>query len=297
MSAGDALRLGSGQAVTVVIVNYNAGPQLQQCLSSAAADLADVAWRAIVVDNASADRRALDQLPQRVALIRNEANRGFGAAVNQATRQDDAPLLWLLNPDSRVVAGAFSAMRMTLERHKDCAVVAPQLLNSDGTTQESARGEPTAWTGVFGRHGLLTRWFPNAGAARRNLRARDLVASTTESAEIDWAMGASLLIRREIFDRVRGFDERFFLYWEDADLCRRIRDLGYTVRFVPRAHVVHAGAASSRTARRLATRAFHRSAYLYFSTHTVPSPWHPARWLAWITLSVRSWWRAYVSRA
>ena len=297
MSAGDVLRQGSGPGVTVVIVNFNAGPHLRECLAGASADLPDVAWRAIVVDNASADRSALDDLPPRVTVIRNDTNRGFGAAVNQAARQDDAPLLWLLNPDSRVVAGAFNAMRMTLDAHPECAVVAPQLLNSDGTTQESARGEPTAWTGIFGRHGLLTRFFPNAAAARRNLRARDLVASGVQSAEIDWAMGASLLIRREIFDRVRGFDERFFLYWEDADLCRRIRDLGCSVRFVPRAHVVHAGAASSRTARRLATRAFHRSAYLYFSTHTVPSPWHPARWLAWIALSVRSWWRSYVARA
>jgi GT2 family glycosyltransferase len=222
-------------------------------------------------------------------------NVGFGAAANQAATRTNAPLLWLVNPDAVVKPGAFVALRETLAADSSCAIAAPQLLNLDGTTQESARGEPTAWTGLFGRHGLLTKWFPDAAGARRNLRARDLVASGVESSAIDWAMGACLLIRRDVFDRVGGFDERFFLYWEDADLCRRIRDLGFVIRYVPRARVVHAGAASSRTVRRFAIRAFHRSAYLYYATHTVRSRWHPARPLAWIALTVRGWWRSGAS--
>jgi hypothetical protein len=286
--------------VTIVIVNFNSGAHLDACLASVSAQLREVDWTAIVVDNASNDGSAqrLEREPRdRVRLIRNDANRGFGAAVNQAARAHRAPLLWLLNPDCRLEPGAFEALRETLERHPECAIAAPRLLNEDGTTQESARGEPTAWTGLFGRHGLLTKFFPSAAAARRNLRAAQLVAAGVESAEIDWAMGASLLVLRETFDRVGGFDERFFLYWEDADLCRRIRNLGQTVRYVPRARVWHAGAGSSRSARRLASRAFHRSAYLYYTTHTVPSRWHPARGLAWIALRIRAWWRTTVSRA
>jgi len=232
----------------------------------------------------------------RVSLIRNTTNRGFGAAVNQAAARSPSPRLWLLNPDCRVRPGAFAALDETLSRYSNCAVAAPQLLNADGSTQESARGEPTAWTGLFGRHGLLTRFFPASSGARKNLRARALVDSGVESAEIDWAMGASLLIRRDAFDRVHGFDERYFLYWEDADLCRRLRDAGYTVRYVPRARVEHAGGASSGTARAMAGRAFHRSAYLYYATHTVPSRWHPARALAWIALTARAWWRVTVTR-
>jgi GT2 family glycosyltransferase len=285
-------------AVTVVIVDYNAGPHLERCVESVEADLAGLDWRAIVVDNASTDGSAATAAGRpRVTVLSNAINRGFGAAVNQAARDDHAPLLWLLNPDCRVIPGAFARMRETLERHEECAVTASQLLNEDGTTQESARGEPTALTGVFGRHGLLTRFFPGAAAARKNLRARELVQSGVESAVIDWAMGASLLIRRDVFDRVHGFDERYFLYWEDADLCRRIRALGYSVRYVPAARVEHLGAVSSKTSHRMATLAFHRSAYLYYATHTVPSRWHPIRWMAWLALSVRGWWRANVSRA
>ncbi len=287
-------------SVTIAIVTFNSGTQLDACLASIRAEMAGADWTAVVVDNASTDGSGA-RLPadgsQNVAVIRNSTNRGFGAAVNQAMQNRPAPLLWVLNPDCLVEPGAFAALRNTLEAHADCAIAAPQLLNSDGTTQESARGEPTAWTGLFGRHGLLTKLFPGASAARRNLRARDLVDSGVESAPIDWAMGACLLIRGDVFQRVRGFDERFFLYWEDADLCRRVRDLGYSVRYVPQARVTHAGGASSRTAHQFAVRAFHRGAYLYYATHTVPSPWHPARPLAWLALTLRAWWRSRVTRA
>ena len=278
--------------VAVIVVNFNAGDHLRACLGSLEAGLAGVTWRAIVVDNASTDGSAASLAPDpRVTLVQNRENRGFGAAVNEAARMTDASRLWLLNPDCRVEPGAFAALAAVLHRHPECAIAAPQLLEADGRVQSSARGEPDAWTGLFGRHGLMTRFFPESAAARRNLRARELVASGVESAVVDWVMGASMLIRRDAFELAGGFDERYFLYWEDADLCRRLRDRGYSTRYVPGAKVVHVGGASAAAAARLATREFHRSAYLYYSTHIVPSPWHPARWLALIGLTIRAWWR------
>jgi GT2 family glycosyltransferase len=104
-------------------------------------------------------------------------------------------------------------------------------------------------------------------------------------------MGAAMLVRAEPFEAVGGFDERYFLYWEDADLCHRLRDRGWSTRYVPRARVVHSGGASAKTGSREATRAFHRSAYLYYATHVVPSPWNPARWFARVALNARAWWR------
>src|SRR6185436_15786996 len=142
----------------------------------------------------------------------------------------------------------------TLDAHADCAIAAPRLLNADGSVQASARGNPTAWTGLFGRNTLLTKIFPSAAVARRNLPARDLVASGVESAPVDWVMGAAMLIRREMFTAAGGFDERFFLYWEDADLCRRLWQRGWSTRYVPRARVTHAGGASARSDSPLAIR-------------------------------------------
>ena len=280
-------------AVAVVIVNFNAGEHLRTAVESVAADLQAVAHQIFVVDNASSDGSAagIDTTPD-VTLIRNDTNRGFGAAVNQAAALTDARYLWLVNPDCRVLPGTFAQLAGTLARHDDCAVAAARLLNADGSVQASARGEPSAWTGLFGRHGLLTKVFPRSAEARRNLPAADLVEAGVESAVIDWAMGACLLIRRDRFEAVGGFDERYFLYWEDADLCRRLRSRGFATRYVPGAQVVHVGAISSATRPAFATREFHRSAYRYYATHVIPTPWHPARGFARVALAVRSWWRS-----
>lgn len=279
-------------AIALIVVNFNAGAHLRTCLEAAAADLGGRDWTATVIDNASADgsARGIEGMP-RVTVVVNPENRGFGAAVNQAAAMSGAPLLWLLNPDCVVEPGAVARLDAVLQAHADCAIAAPQLLNADGSIQASARGEPTAWTGLFGRHGLLAKLFPRSGPARRNLPAEDLSASHAGDAVVDWVMGAAMLIRRDAFDLVGGFDERYFLYWEDADLCRRLRNRGLTTRYVPAARVRHPGGVSAGTKQAFATRAFHRSAYLYYSTHLVPSPWHPARWFAKIALSVRAWWR------
>lgn len=291
--AGGSGAAGVRHDVAVVIVNFNAGEHLRACVESAAADLAGVPSAILVVDNASTDGSAetVAHLPG-VSLVRNASNRGFGAAVNQAAGLTDAGLLWLLNPDCRVRPGTFEHLAATLARHGACAIAAAQLLNADGSVQASARGEPSAWTGLFGRHGLLTKLFPRSTAARRNLPAADLVQAGVESAVVDWVMGACMLVRRDRFDEVHGFDERYFLYWEDADLCRRLRARGYETRYVPGAEVVHVGAVSSGTRSAFATREFHRSAYRYYATHIVPTPWHPARGLARVALALRSWWRS-----
>ena len=234
--------------VAVVIVNFNAGEHLRTCIESVAADLSLHSSDIIVVDNASSDGsdRLIDGMSG-VSLVRNERNRGFGAAVNQAVRLTSAPLIWLLNPDCEVVAGTFARLARTLVQHDTCAIAAARLLNADGSVQASARGEPSAWTGLFGRHGLMTKLFPRSALAKRNLRSEDLVQADVESAVVDWVMGACMLIRRDFFTEAGGFDERYFLYWEDADLCRRLRARGYDTRYVPGAHVVHVGAISSGT--------------------------------------------------
>ena len=278
--------------VAVIIVNFNTGDETVGCVASALMDLGAVPSEVLVVDNASTDGSA--QLlggDRTITLIANDTNRGFGAAINQAATMTPAPLLWILNPDCRVLPGAYRALLAILDHHSECAIAAPQLLNADGSVQASARGEPDAWTGLFGRHGLLTKFFPSSAAARRNLPAADLVASGVESAEVPWVMGAAMLVRREPFDRVGRFDERYFLYWEDADLCRRLRTAGFSTRYVPRARVRHPGGTSAKTASRLAIRAFHDSAYRYYSTHVVRSSGNPLRLFAKIALGLRARWR------
>jgi N-acetylglucosaminyl-diphospho-decaprenol L-rhamnosyltransferase len=281
------------KGIALIVVNFNAGTHLRSCLESAAADLGARAWSGIVIDNASTDgsARTVEGMPH-IRVVVNAANRGFGAAVNQAAAMTDAALLWLVNPDCSVQPGTTARLEAALAAHSDCAIAAPQLLNADGSVQASVRRAPTLWTGMFGRHSLLTRLFPGSSMARRELPAADLAAAAKDDVVVDWVMGAAMLIRREPFDAVGGFDERYFLYWEDADLCRRLRERGWTTRYVPSARVAHAGGVSAKTSHAFATRAFHRSAYLYYSTHVVRSPLHPLRWFAKAALAARSWWRA-----
>jgi GT2 family glycosyltransferase len=110
-----------------------------------------------------------------------------------------------------------------------------------------------------------------------------------ESLAVDWLSGACMLARVSALTSVGGFDERYFLYWEDADLCRRLRAAGHEVRYVPSATAVHRVGQSSRTARASSIRAFHESAYLYYATHVAPGALNPKRALARALLAARCW--------
>jgi len=280
-------------AVSVIIVNFNAGNHLEQCLASLVEHLNSVDWDALVVDNASTDGSDLKVagFGPRVRLMRNAENIGFGRAINQGMAATRGPEVLLLNPDARLLPGAVDLMQNVLRSHADCAVVGPTVVNEDGGIQGSARGDPDMLTGLFGRSTLLTRLFPGSAVARRNVVTAIEARPSESSVEVDWVSGACMFVRRAAFDQVGGFDARYFLYWEDADFCRRLRAMGSLTRYRPDARVVHTVGRSSRTAQRMAVRAFHESAYLYYSTHVTGSAWHPATWIAFVLLRARCWWR------
>jgi len=267
--------------ITVIIVNYNSGPHLAECLNSLDAGLAGFNWEGVVVDNASTDSSEMaaaqtEHGTRRVRLVRLASNTGFAAAANLGARTGTANRLLFINPDCVVAPGFVAPLLQELDTQSRPAAVAPCVFNEDGSPQGNARGDPTMITGLFGRSTLLSRVFPSSRVARRNVPMPESQAP----ASVDWVSGSCVLVRREAFEGIGGFDERYFLYWEDADLCRRLRNAGGTIRFRPDARVVHVGARSSRTAKSLAIRAFHRSAFLYYATYVAPSPWSARRWLA-----------------
>jgi GT2 family glycosyltransferase len=224
-----------------------------------------------------------------VTLVANAANVGFGRAVNQALARAGAPFVLIMNPDCRLEPGALTALEAELRREPQCAIAGPRILDPDGSVQGSARGDPDMFTGFFGRSAALRRLMPWLPASRRNV-VDVRVPAGAPSLAVDWLSGACLLARREAIVAEGGFDERYFLYWEDADLCRRLRTRGYEVRYVPGATAVHHVGLSSRTARAPSVRAFHDSAYLYYATHVAPGALNPKRLLARALLSLRCWW-------
>jgi hypothetical protein len=280
-------------ALAAVLVNYNAGNELRAALQSIATEWARERWEAAVVDNASSDGSAdiVHEFAPHVTLIRNTRNVGFGRGVNQGIAATTAPIVLIMNPDCRLSPGATEALREELLRHDRCAIVGPRVLDPDGAVQGSARGDPDMFTGLFGRTALLQRLLPRIAASRRNVITDAATGTATTSLVVDWVSGACMLARRDALQAVRGFDERYFLYWEDADLCRRLRAGGWHVRYVPRAAAVHQVGHSSRTARAASLRAFHQSAYLYYATHVAPGALNPKRPVARALLAARCWLR------
>ena len=277
--------------VSIIIVNWNSGGYLRANLDAIFAHMPPAGWEIAVVDNRSTDgseRCALERGPA-CRLIRSPRNLGFGAAVNQGVACTSGEFVLIMNPDCRIEAGAVETLAAVLEQESDCAIAAPRVLDPDGGVQGSARGDPNLLTGIFGRSSRLTRLLPRCAAARRNVCATAL-ADAGRVAQVDWVSGACMLARRSALAAIGGFDERYFLYWEDADLCRRLRAVDLTVRYVPDARVRHAVGGSSRHARGAAMRAFHDSAFLYYATHVAPGRWNPKRWLAWAVLKARCAW-------
>ena len=269
----------------IVIVSFNSGECLTRCLASIEehAPAASV----VVVDNASTDGSTRSTALRRngVTLLLNPQNAGFARAVNQGLAAVSHGLVMVLNPDCYLLAGAAERLVQELDRYPECAIAGPRILNDDGSVQGSARGDPTLLTGLFGRSALLTRLFPNSRVARHNVRTDAARTTSGESFAVDWVSGACMMARRDALVEVGGLDERYFLYWEDADLCRRLRNSGHSIRYVPSSTVVHSGGVSSRGARMLATTAFHESAYTYYATH-VARTWAGRR-LAWLLLKLR----------
>lgn len=283
------------ESLAAVIVNYNAGDALAQALQSLTRQ-ENIDWEAVVVDNASVDDSAdaASRVVPWARFFRNRENVGFGRAVNQGVASTQAPFILLMNPDCVLAPGAIAEMLRVLRGDEACAIVGPTILDPDGRVQGSARGDPDMLTGLFGRSSPLRRLMPWAGVSRRNVVGADVVPVGERSAVVDWVSGACMLVRRAAFDMVGGFDERYFLYWEDADLCRRLRAVGRRIRYAPNAAATHQVGRSSATARSASIRAFHRSAYLYYGTHVARGRLNPRRLAARVLLQARCWWRLYV---
>ncbi|GAC1457863.1 MAG: glycosyltransferase family 2 protein [Gemmatimonadaceae bacterium] len=274
--------------VAVVLVNFNSGAHLSSALAALPDGLGGILSEVVVVDNGSSDlsEQAAD-LAGGVRLLR-QANVGFGAGVNAGIAVTSAPFVLILNPDCRLEPGTVPRLLQEMQRHQACAVIGPRILDPSGTLQASARGDPNLLTGMFGRTSLLSRFFPSLPVVRHNLASLALQQSGEVTRAVDWVSGACMLARRDALASVGGFDEAYFLYWEDADLCRRLRNAGWETRYTMEASVVHDVGQSSRNARRLANREFHKSAYRYYVTHVTPQPWHPGRPLAWLILAGRA---------
>jgi len=248
--------------VAVVVVSFNSSPTLSACLDSLTRYVG-TPLETVVVDNASTDdsadtARARHPAPQ---VIANPTNVGFARACNQGTRATTAPHVLFLNPDAEVTAGAVEALAARLDSAPDVGVVGPLTRDPDGTVQVSTGPDLSLCAERQQRR--LVR-----GVRHREPRAVvEASARHAREHEPDWVSGACLMARREALEVVGGFDERFFLYEEDADLCRRIRSAGWRVVFTPAAEIRHQLGRSMAQAPERARLAYQQSHLLYYQKH------------------------------
>jgi GT2 family glycosyltransferase len=250
----------------IIIVNYNSTDLLLSCLQSIYDTLHELPGNVFVQDNSSEDNidRVKALYPQ-VILSKNPANLGYAKACNQALSESRASYTVLMNPDTLVLGGFFEYVLPYMEENSQVGILGPKILNLDGSVQGSARSFPTFLTGLFGRNSILTKWFPNNRFSRQNVVTAGSDGVTP--IEVDWVSGACMVARRRAIETVGPLDERFFLYWEDADWCRRMWDSGWKVVYYPRASVKHLVGGSSQRSRFRSTVEFHKSAYRLFAKH------------------------------
>jgi len=229
--------------LSAIIVSFNTRDMTLDCLRSLEADTQGLASEVWVVDNASRDgsAEAVRQAFPQVKLIASERNLGFGAANNRALQQARGQYLLLLNSDAFPLPGAVAALLKYLQENADVGAVGPRLLNGDGSLQASCWKFPSprrAWFEAVGLSALLPR---HAAVGDYFRWAHD------EERRVDFVVGAAVLLRREVYEQVGGFDESFFLYAEETDWMKRMEAAGWPIAFIPWAQVTHLGGASSQS--------------------------------------------------
>ena len=226
-------------AISAAIINYNTREHLCNCLKSPGLEPAN---EVVVVDNASTDGSVemVRSCFPRVKLVANRVNVGYGAAANQAVANLTAPYVLILNSDTRIQPGVLNAFVAYLDQNPRVGIVGPSIIGPDGSPQRSCFPFPTPLN-VFLQENSLGALFQHQRGFERLPYGNQGKAIT-----VPWVLGAALTVRRAAFEAIGGFDEAYFMYFEEVDLCYRLRCAEWRVDFLPDAIVEHVGAASTK---------------------------------------------------
>ncbi|MEW6553620.1 MAG: glycosyltransferase family 2 protein [Actinomycetota bacterium] len=242
----------------LVIVNYNTAPDLRRCLQSAAERLAGV--EVLVVDNGSTDgsrEMVRDGFPH-VRLVENPGNPGYASACNRGIAATSQPYVFILNSDVEFLSGGLDEVLDRMESDPAIGALGPMVLNSDGSVQMSCRRFPSMFASMV--HGFLGDIWPGNPLTMK-YQMKNMCRDGP--CEVDWISGAAMLLRREAAERVGGFDETYFMYVEDVDICWRLREAGYRVVYDPAMRLLHhIGRTSSQQSVRMLYQ-HHRSMFIY----------------------------------
>jgi GT2 family glycosyltransferase len=257
--------MNSDPKVAVVVISHNTKDLLLECLASVFESASGNDIEIVVVDNASRDgsyEAVCRDYPQVIA-VRNEVNRGFGAACNQAITSTTTPFILLLNSDARLTGEGFASLLNCMRANDRCGAAGCLMFSAEGAPVVNTRNfltalnQPLEQSGLTGRIGL------------RSLRRthRPTHGERRVDCSVDWIDGACLMLRRAALEQAGLFDERFFMYSEDEDLCFRLRKHGWSICHSANGSVVHHGGASSAQNRVEMLRQFYSSQMLFLLKH------------------------------
>jgi N-acetylglucosaminyl-diphospho-decaprenol L-rhamnosyltransferase len=251
---------GDTAAWAAVVVHYETGPLLVECIRSIVADTSAGVPEVVVVDNSSRDDSIallLRALPG-TRVVRAPGNVGYARAANLGIASTRAPIVAVLNADTEIAAGTAAAMLHGFDTRPRAGALGPRVRNVDGTDYPSARSVPSLVDAIG--HGALGLFFPKNRFTRRY---RHLDADPGVPRDVDWLSGSALWLRRAALDDAGGWDEGYFMYMEDVDLCLRLRRAGWQTIYEPSGSVRHVGGAStSRHPYRMLAE-HHRSAWRF----------------------------------
>ncbi|SEG52524.1 hypothetical protein SAMN05421819_3302 [Bryocella elongata] len=287
--------------LSIIIVSFNTRELLRECITSALQLSAPFSSELFVVDNASRDGSAemvAETFPQ-VRLLRTTENVGFGRANNLALEQACGRYLVLLNSDAFLHEDALQRAIAHMDANPGCAAGGARLISRDGSPQPSARMFHTVLGDAIVLSGLAYRYPRSRFFGRLDRTWSDL----TQPASVDWIPGAFAILRPEALQRVGNFDPAFFLYYEEVDLCRRLKNAGYEVCYWPDIVVTHIGGESSRQLKTLEFSSIAaqvvlwrmRSSLLYYRRHHGSRAWAARRMEQ--LLYTASWLRNLASRS
>lgn len=259
--------------ISVVIVTYNNENEITPCLDSLLKELGGRSFQILIVDNFSRDGTRAnirkiwnigEKKNQELELISNQNNVGFTKALNQGLQKCRGQTILVLNPDTQVQPGCLDILQTVLMENESVGVVAPQLLNIDGSLQPSCRRFPrrrdvlyemTGLSYLFGNSPILNRW-----------KMADF--NHEHRMSVEQPQGACLMFRQAVLRKIGIWDERFFMFFSDVDWCKRVKDRGYEIIFEPQAKVIHKKGASVFRNRPGMIWTSHLSFYKYFRKHS-----------------------------
>ncbi len=257
--------------LSIVIVSFNTRELLARCLISIRRFPPEVSFETFVVDNGSTDKSpemVAERFPN-VHLIRNEENRGFAAANNQGLEIAAGEFVLFLNSDTELLPGSLDPLIMYLESNPTAGIVGPTEQAGDGIAYPTICPFPGLPFLFLTHTGLRHRFYKNR-VINRYRRLWEKAQLTGEPTVADWLSGAGLMIRRKVLDEVGFFDERYFFYMEETDLCKRARAADWLVVFVPTAVIIHHGGQSEGKVREgLLTLSGTFSELRYFAKHRI----------------------------